>query len=463
MTDKESRANEEALRFGRKRVRDAAVELAGSPEWQDADAIERVILRAQMLESCGEADQQEGEAGKRNGFLGDHPAERIADAILGRIGRDDAWRDPLPAEAGLPFARPGLETPGAIPGRLENPAAEMPPPRDWLADRLIPRGRVTLLTAEGDAGKSLLLLQLAATVATGGGAWPPRWSGPEDEQRGTRVHAHAPEGEEGGRTLWVTWEDERPEVRRRMGYAAAAAPPGLPHVNGIPSEALKDAARNRIDILDMRREGGPLWAPVREGSRHTSTEGELTPAGRSVLASLPGYSLCAIDPVAAAFACNENDRSLVRAFVAALDRAAEESGCAVVLAGHPPKSASKYAGSTDWRNACRSMLVLGNVSTGWKRSDDKTPDGREKAEKKTAPIHAPRLECAKSNYAERTAIWLVRHYSAPSKETETELAWFAADEVEAARAAVRESVRRADPHGDMEPEIKWIGHGDEAD
>ena len=430
----ETQANADALRYARRRVRSAAKELAASERWRNADAVERIILRAEMLEECSRQDADEGESGPARGFLNDRPAERIADAILGRIGKDDVWRDPLPADAGRRYARPGEEDSEAITDHLVNPPAKMPDLRDWVAQDLIPAGRTTLLSAEGDSGKSLLALQLAATIVTGGGRWPPRWKG-RREEKGAWVA-------KGERVLLVTWEDEPAEIRRRMEWTAAATPPGLPTVHGIPAASLEDDARNRIDVLDMRRVGGALWGPIREGSQHTSTMGELSAAGRSVLASLPGYALCVVDPVAAAFSSNENDRGLVRAFVSAIDLAAEESNCAVLLAAHPPKGASPYAGSTDWKNACRSMLVLEDSPTGWKRKDGRTPDGRKEAKKdKEAEISAPRLECAKSNYAPRSAIWLVRHYE---DTPTTSLAFFAASDYEAAIQVVR----KLDPNAD---------------
>lgn len=42
------------------------------------------------------------------------------------------------------------------------------PPRHWLVRDLVPSGTVTLLGGDGGTGKSLLALQLACAVATGG-------------------------------------------------------------------------------------------------------------------------------------------------------------------------------------------------------------------------------------------------------------------------------------------------------
>ena len=49
--------------------------------------------------------------------------------------------------------------------------------------------------------------------------------------------------------------------------------------------------------------------------------------------------------------------------MSAVDRWAREHGCAVLLVAHPPKPAAgapaaRYSGSTDWRNAARTVWTL---------------------------------------------------------------------------------------------------------
>ena len=45
---------------------------------------------------------------------------------------------------------------------------EKPPEREWIVQDWVPRGEVTLFTGQGGLGKSVLALQLAVAVATGG-------------------------------------------------------------------------------------------------------------------------------------------------------------------------------------------------------------------------------------------------------------------------------------------------------
>ena len=234
-----------------------------------------------------------------------------------------------------------------------------------------------------------------------------------------------PEVSAGGRVMLVTWEDEPDEIARRWLLAHNAGAIAKPHPGDL------------VRILNMRAIGGALWAPHARGSRHTSTAGEWTEAGRRVLASIGDFVLVVIDPVAAAYSCSEVDRALVRAFCTALDDAAEKSGCTVLLVGHPPKSDSKYAGSTDWRNAVRGLLTLGPEETRYL-----PPSAGKKAQK----IRAPRLGVDKTSYGPvRPGIWLRSEWqpASSSKEHPACLAWFATTEERAAQAAGGADVEQA--------------------
>lgn len=456
----EERANADALNFARQRLRTKAEKMAASEDWKNADPVGRIILRARVLEETENEDEDEGITRPRGGFLRDGPAQQIADAILGRLGADNTWRDPRPTGAGRAYTRP-VPQPGdigGIEGVLANPPEKMPEPRKWLVEGLIPRGRVTMLSADGDVGKSRLMLQLAATIATGGGYWPPQWSGGRFAPK-PGVWVEGPgDGKTPENVLVVTWEDERDEVRRRLGWAANARSRSG-DVHGIKGEALKEPARNRIDVLDMRRERQALWGPKQGGSGHIATGGELTTAGRSVMASLPNYAACIVDPLAAAFMSDENSRGLVREFASAVDLAAEEADCSIVLVSHPPKprgkESSSYSGTTDWRNSVRCLLTLKYEKTSFVRQDGRTQDGREEeTDEEKARIEAPRLVCEKANYAPRSAIWLVRHNVTSERK---ELAWFAADEESAAEEAVAAAVEEhGPPDGEKYPGIRRV-------
>ncbi|MYH57154.1 MAG: AAA family ATPase [Boseongicola sp. SB0675_bin_26] len=283
-----------------------------------------------------------------------------------------------------------------------------PPPRKWLVEDWIPAGRLGSLYGKGGLGKSLLALQIAAAVMHGGK--PVATRDPSDKDR-AEASGIAKTLQGGQRVLWLSWEDETDEFKRRWRQAY--------HAKAI-TEEYPDPAW--LGLVDMRKIGGALWGPDGAGGFN------WTETGKRFLSMLEGYALAVIDPLAAAFMSSEIDRSQVRAFASALDRQAEESGCAVLIVGHPPKEEERsgksgYSGSTDWRNAVRYMMLLETSDeTGIQVHDD----GKERK------AGALRLRLDKASYArEDRHVWLERHYV---KGPPTQLAWRITSAKNAAKA-----------------------------
>ena len=242
-----------------------------------------------------------------------------------------------------------------------------PPPREWLVRSWIPSNRVTLLAGTGGAGKSRLAFQLAAACAAGSTEWLP--GGPDLNLPGGKA----------ARAVMVTWENEADDFSRLL------------HESG----SLPDVGK-KLTALDLAGIGG-LWEPGREGSGHISTRAGWSDAAQWVktYAERERARLLVVDPLAAAYASDENSRALVRAFMAALDGWARDAGCTVLLIAHPPKSGAAYAGSTDWHAAPRAMLTLEIMDTG-------TGPAKENGKKgERTPTPAPRLVAAKQSYAPR--------------------------------------------------------------
>ena len=249
-----------------------------------------------------------------------------------------------------------------------------PEPRRWLVNAWLPAGRVALLTGPGGVGKSRLVLQLAAGIVSGGEE--DAWIGaPRDVlSLGAGVET------EGSPVVYASWEDEPEEVWRRLSAISSqtAAP-------WVTPERLA-----QLHVADMAGHG-PIWAP--NGSRHISAMATITEAGQELRRRCEelGARLLVLDPLAAAYAGDENARGLVRAFVSDWDAWGRANGCAVLLVAHPPKSGALYAGSTDWQGAVRNMWTLDKDQRG-KRPGKGQQDNR--------PFQW-RLSCEKSNYGPR--------------------------------------------------------------
>ena len=229
----------------------------------------------------------------------------------------------------------------ATPLRVATWGNTRPAPRQWLIDERLPASRVTLFTGEGGAGKSRLILQLAAGVASGGddGQWV------ASPSRVIRLGNAVPT--DGANVVFASWEDEPEEFYRRLHQISGSAAPWV-----------KPQRLQKLHIVNLVGEG-PVWAPPR--GRHISTMAELTVTGERIrsLCEQLDARLLVLDPLAAAYAADENARGLVRAFVSHWDAWGQANDCAVLILAHPPKSAgTSYAGSTDWQGAVRALWTL---------------------------------------------------------------------------------------------------------
>lgn len=238
--------------------------------------------------------------------------------------------------------------------------------RDWLIERWLPVGRVVLFAGKGGVGKSRLAIQLAAGIA----AHYRDWLG----VAGPSLDTAAPRA-----AVVASYEDEVEEVQSRL-----------------PQWATADRLGNRLSFAA----GPSLWEAADRFELPRATEYALALQAHCEAVQA---ALLVIDPIAAAYTANENDRAAVRAFMRFWNDWAKKSGCAVLMLAHPAKAKdSEYSGSTDWQAAARAVWTLARCERG----EDGTPappKGRSqstsKKDKKDAPAPtATALECIKSNY-----------------------------------------------------------------
>ena len=284
-------------------------------------------------------------------------AQRLLDTL--RVAKSREWRDwigdpaawfehllTLDDDAAIAAIRAATREPGEVPVHVLG--ADPPPPREWIVHDWLPADRVALLAGPGEAGKSRLCLQLAASVATGR-----PWIAGSD-LRPDRAFA-------GSTVVVASWEDEPVQLERVLR-------------GGIVDDVAD--LDGRVRMLDMAG-AGPMWAPD-----PVDRLGRLLPAGEWARAYCErvGARLLVIDTLAAAYADSENDRARVWHFVSDWDAWAGRSSCAVMLVAQPSKAGLIYSGSTDW---------IGAVRTAWTLAGEDTADKRA----------ATRLRVLKSNYA----------------------------------------------------------------
>ena len=295
-------------------------------------------------------------------------------------------QDEVEVAAALEALRRAVSDARPLPEHLLPDEAPIPP-REWLLDGWLPAGRVALFTGKQGWGKSNLAFMLATAMAAG----EPKWLIPFDDQLANEGEGLAPCLQADGDVVWATWEDEPAELRRRYEWNR--------QMREEYSFTLQVTSPKRLVVVDLAG-FGPLWAPG-EGS-HVSARASLTATGtrlRSICKRVKAR-LLVIDPLAAAYASDENNRGLVRSYMSDWDRWSRATGCATLMIAHPPKGRSgednaTYSGSTDWEAAAR---------TAWHLGEEKEKvDGKETHE----PEKCLSLNVTKANYAARPPrIWL---------------------------------------------------------
>ena len=257
---------------------------------------------------------------------------RCVDWVYGREARS---RDQTGAQSGPA----GPQTKGEKAGNTAEPYRPLSivhapsleglpvPPRVWIVEDWLPLGSVTLLYSDGGTGKTLLVQQLATSLATG-----QPWIGlPVDP---CRVFA-------------LFCEDDEAEVHRRQDNINATYGVEYADLGGFAY-----ACPVGDDNVLVRFDHDGSWIPT---ARYLELVGQVVAHEAKLLI---------VDTAADTFGGNENDRAQVRAYIGALlTRLARDAGCAVLLNAHPSRAGMQNgstmdSGSTAWSNTARSRWAL---------------------------------------------------------------------------------------------------------
>ncbi len=265
------------------------------------------------------------------------PAPTGADIAEGLRSDNDAAR----AQAKSKIRQ--LLNPGPALANVLTDHSSNPPPVSWLVKDWMPDATLSVLTGAGGAGKSRIALQLAVAVATGAERFIQTESGAV-----MLSGPKAPALLAAGPVVFAAWETRLLAWQNRLAAVCGRGADRAERVRQLTGQ---------LHYVNMRPEGG-LWGAAQ--GAHTSTTGYWLDGGNALLdyAAAARARLLIIDPLAAAFVQNENDRALVRAFLSALDQWAEDHNCAVLIISHPPKGDSAQSGSTDWRNGVQAVWTL---------------------------------------------------------------------------------------------------------
>lgn len=269
------------------------------------------------------------------------------------------------------------EPPPANPwmGRVVSCAAEMftqaPPRREWLLrDRrtqgagVLPLGKVGMLVAEGGAGKTIALVQLALAVAS---HEPTPWLGCYDVPNQ-------------GRALLVLGEEDADEVHRRLYNARRSMGAPVPEPGAIVALPLAGVPCAMVESDQHRN---PIDAPFLVWLR-----GYLQDHGP--------FALVIVDPLSRFGGVDaETDNAAATRFVQALESIAVETGATVIVAHHTNKLARGAGSKVDGSSARGSSAFYDGVrwAAGMTVERLETPEGT------TAELVT--LANTKSNYSRK--------------------------------------------------------------
>jgi hypothetical protein len=207
----------------------------------------------------------------------------------------------------------------------------------------LPRGKVGILAAAGGAGKTMALVQLALSVATG-----EQWLGAYDVPKNERGHV-----------LLALGEEDAEEVQRRLHYAFRAIWPEDTPANAKARDEAARLAHERIMVLPLA--GKPVGFVATD---RTTREVSATLAHEQLVRLLTqaghDWSLVVLDPLSRfAGADTESDSAAATRFIQAVEALVDVPGRpTVLLAAHTTKNSRKGDDNPNDATAVRGSSAL---------------------------------------------------------------------------------------------------------
>jgi RecA-family ATPase len=207
----------------------------------------------------------------------------------------------------------------------------------------LPRGKVGILAAAGGAGKTMALVQLALSVATG-----EQWLGEYDVPPSERGHV-----------LLALGEEDAEEVHRRLHYAFRAIWPEDTPGNAQARDEAARLAHERITVLPLA--GQPVgFVATDRATREVSTTLAHEQLVRLLTDAGHEWSLVVLDPLSRfAGADTESDAAAATRFIQAVEALVDVPGRpTVLLAAHTTKNSRKGDDNPNDATAVRGSSAL---------------------------------------------------------------------------------------------------------
>lgn len=201
-----------------------------------------------------------------------------------------------------------------------------PEPIKWLVEDMIPAGKPVVIAAMGDVGKSMLMLDLAVSVATGR----------EDCALGGKISHN-------GTAVVITAEDDYQEVLRRIA--------------AIDQDNRRLQFPEKLIIVPLPDAGGPFQIVVARQGRPEVTK-EYKHIEQQLLA-IDDLAMVVFDPMQTFVAADITADATAGQFVCSLaSELAAETKAAIIFTHHMRKGSKPIETAADARDAIRGTTAL---------------------------------------------------------------------------------------------------------
>jgi len=180
------------------------------------------------------------------------------------------------------------------------------PQRRFVVDGLILSGKHQLLVAEGGAGKTFLMLDLAIKVSS-------YEQGEDLEWCGGKIR-------EGGTVVILTTEDDKDELHIRL--------------SDIDGEKRREKAGDRLIVLPTINSGGSFAIVEKDPKTQEARPSKRWAEFFALLRRLPDLKLLVVDTLNSTLHGEENSATIINEFVRVASQVCGELGAALILTHH---------------------------------------------------------------------------------------------------------------------------------
>lgn len=274
------------------------------------------------------------------------PEDRIKQEFRALLTREVGVRGPMPEmKAYQPIVAASHQSEGLKAWAAHRWVTSPVPQHTFLVDALVIKGEPHLFVAEGGAGKTFLIADLAMKIA----AWQ---DGDDTDWCGQKIKS-------GGTAVLILCEDSQTEMHIRLME--------------LDKTGLIKKAGDRLIVMPMTAIGGSFPLTERNPKTGLSTTSQRWSEMLGLLKQLPDIALVAIDTLNSITHGDENSAVIISEMMREAHRVCGELGAALVINHHLRKSNEPIKSLEDLRDSIRGSTAIPSyfrINFGMFRAND---------------------------------------------------------------------------------------------